>query len=189
MSLQCASEVLSSRPSSCKRKLSAAWTRHSGHCTTFMHKAECVQAPDDPWRADFPAMPSTYNDESPAHSTTCLPPIAHGRPTANGGPAYYGSSSAAALRWINQPALHAPKGSQAHKLKSSCARVLCALQRRSPRGGQSCAIQSGEIAGGRCPRRGRFVCATHARYYRWASRGMAWEDRGEMRWVASHSRH
>lgn len=46
----------------------------SGHCTPFMQKAECSQAPDNPGGAEVPAVPSIFNDESPAHSTTCLPP-------------------------------------------------------------------------------------------------------------------
>lgn len=55
-----------------------AWRRHSWHCTTFMQEAECVQAPDNPWSAEVTAVHSIFNDESPAHSTTCLPPIANG---------------------------------------------------------------------------------------------------------------
>lgn len=78
VSLRCISEVIPSLPAATRKTLPAAWTRHSGHCTTFMQQAECVQAADDPWGADVPAMPSAFNDESPAQSTTCLPPIADG---------------------------------------------------------------------------------------------------------------
>lgn len=121
----------------------------------------------------------------PRSSMTSHPPIArHACPRIADGPA---ANGVPAQQPISTPPLDESAGPACSEVFTSsqaqnlvCVRVLVCPAVTIPPGRPSPgAIQSGEIAGSRCPRRGRFLCATPREILSLRSRAVAWEDKGD----------